>query len=305
MTVVLYSHALMLACTRPHARVVLPSLALRTSHPPLACMATKDEAAGQSIASYPSIFTAEDLSTAASELFGDGFLIIDGAINDAWAKQLSTAMDVLDDGFMLKAEENQGRDDFTRFVDEPSAMLPVQSAMQLLKGFGEALQPAYAAARAEGDWETILAGGKRAVPRTPATDERLLTAAPVAQLASYGPGGKYCVHSDNSRVEPGGPRRNERALTAIIYCTPSDWSEKDEGWLRIWKDSDEVDCNVEGPAELGSRLRADNAPHKDILPLSGRIVIFRSTLLHEVVPSKTRARRAITQWFFAPCENEA
>lgn len=33
---------------------------------------------------------------------------------------------------------------------------------------------------------------------------------------------------------------------------------------------------------------------------AGRVVLFRSTLLHQVCPSTTRPRRAITVWFFCP-----
>ena len=43
-------------------------------------------------------------------------------------------------------------------------------------------------------------------------------------------------------------------------------------------------------------------PPLDVAPEGGRVVIFRSSLLHEVKASAKRKRRAITQWLFAPCE---
>ena len=50
-------------------------------------------------------------------------------------------MRVIDDGYMLRPEdENMGRDDAIRFVDERSAMLPVAAAMRRLKAIGDALQ---------------------------------------------------------------------------------------------------------------------------------------------------------------------
>jgi len=271
-----------------------------------------DEAAGLSTEGYPAnpadvILSDDDLvGRVADDLFQNGFVIIDDAFEESEAKLLDRAMSILDDGVMLKGEDgNDGRDDSIRFVDERSAMVPIKQVMQRLIGLAEALQPSYVAALEDGSWETIVAEGHTAEPRPPATVERRLTAAPVAQLASYGPGGVYCVHSDNSRTAEDGPRRNERAMTAIVYCTPFDWTEEDEGWLRIWKDSDEVDCNVDGPAELGERLRKEGAPYEDILPLPGRVVVFRSALLHEVLPSKDRQRRAITQWFFAPTATDS
>ena len=63
------------------------------------------------------------------------------------AEMLAMAMDLLDDGTMLRADEsNTGRDDIVRWVDESSAMLPIEAAMQRLKGFGAALQEPYAQA---------------------------------------------------------------------------------------------------------------------------------------------------------------
>ena len=296
------------------ARCAAPSALATTAT--LDHRAVEDEE--QSTAGFAGDVVLETLEV--ESLFKEGYVVLDGALTEEEVGTLELALRVIDDGYMLQPEEQMGRDDAIRFVDEKSAMLPVAAAMQRLKAIGEALQPAYAKARNDGGgsrassaWTapwTRTGGAPEALePREPATSERLLTASTMVQLASYGADGVYCVHSDNSRDEAG-RRRNERALTAILYANPSDWSEQEDGGcLRIWKDSDEVDCNSssnsvddedENPASLGERLRAEGASYVDIAPLQGRCVVFRSTLLHEVLPTKRRPRRAVTQWFYAP-----
>lgn len=239
------------------------------------------------------------------ELFSNGFVVVDGAFSDEEVGMVEMAMDLLDDGYMLQPEQQAGRDDAIRFVDEAAAMLPIANAMRRLKGFGESLQSRYATVRGDGGGNSPWTAhwnspGEVLEPREPATPSRLLTAAQEVQLAAYATDGGYCVHSDNSRDEDG-KRRNERALTCIVYATAADWTaDGDGGCLRIWPNSDEVDCNTSGPDALGEQLRAEGAPHVDIVPVLGRVVIFRSTLLHEVLPTKSRKRRAITQWFYSP-----
>lgn len=304
---------------------LMPRVPARCAAPSaLATTATLDHRAvedeEQSTAGFAGDVVLETLEV--ESLFKEGYVVLDGALTEEEAGTLELALRVIDDGYMLQPEEQMGRDDAIRFVDEKSAMLPVAATMQRLKAIGEALQPAYAKARNDGGgstasspwtapWTRIGGAPEALEPREPATSERLLTASTMVQLASYGADGVYCVHSDNSRDEAG-RRRNERALTAILYANPSDWSEQEDGGcLRIWKDSDEVDCNSssnsvdgddedENPASLGERLRAEGASYVDIAPLQGRCVVFRSTLLHEVLPTKRRPRRAVTQWFYAP-----
>ena len=270
---------------------------------PYACV-SPDVSAGECMSAY----TEHSFPSAAVEnLFTLGYAVLDDAFTTEESDTLEMAMRLIDDGIMLQEEAQDGRDDAIRFVDEQSAMLPIQDAMRKLKGYGESLQSSYTIARAKEDsawsapWTSKPGSGtiEQLTPRLPATSMRLLTAAPVAQLASYPPGGVYCVHSDNSRDETG-KRRNERALTAILYANPSDWSDDDGGHLRIWTNTDEVDCNVGDPSTLGETLRATSAACVDVLPLPGRVVFFRSSLAHEVCPSVLRPRRAITQWFFAP-----
>ena len=251
--------------------------------------------------------------SATAHLINHGYVVLDDAFDREEASMLELAMRLIDDGITLAPAEaaGSGRDDAIRFVDAKSAMLPVAGAILRLKSCAEALQGAYAAARAEkcgsawaAPWTACDPSADDGLqPKLPATRTRWLVAAPEAQLGSYQPSGVYCVHSDNSRDEAG-RRRNERALTMIVYANPGDWSEHlDGGCLRIYTDTDEVDCNVGEPAALGDVLSA--APHIDVLPLAGRVVIFRSTLLHEVRGTLRRPRRAITQWFYAPYVSSA
>lgn len=243
------------------------------------------------------------------DLFRQGYVVLDNAFDPSESGKLELAVRILDEcGMLSESDAATGRDDSIHFVHERSAMLPVAAAIQRLKGYAETLQVPYAIARAEGGaspwaapWTRTRESGfaEQLEARLPATKSRMLTSTPLAQIASYAVAGTYCVHSDNSRSE-NGQRRNNRILTAVAYATPPDWSEKDGGNLRIWTGTDEIDCNVDDPEELINQLRLAGSPHIDIAPLSGRVVIFRSTLLHELRASWLRPRRAVTQWFCAP-----
>ncbi|NOS92565.1 MAG: 2OG-Fe(II) oxygenase [Cyclobacteriaceae bacterium] len=77
----------------------------------------------------------------------------------------------------------------------------------------------------------------------------------------------YKRHLDQFKKE------DHRKLSVICYLN-SDWKESDGGQLRIY---------------IGNET-------KDVLPLAGRLVCFRSDLLeHEVLPA-TRERLSITGW---------
>ncbi|MBI3218867.1 MAG: 2OG-Fe(II) oxygenase [Bacteroidetes bacterium] len=83
----------------------------------------------------------------------------------------------------------------------------------------------------------------------------------------YPVGTFYKRHLDQFKKE------DHRKLSVICYLN-SDWQESDGGLLRIY---------------LGNET-------KDVLPLAGRLVCFRSDLLeHEVLPA-TRERLSITGW---------
>lgn len=77
----------------------------------------------------------------------------------------------------------------------------------------------------------------------------------------------YKRHLDQFKKE------DHRKLSVICYLN-SDWKESDGGQLRIYLENET----------------------KDVLPLAGRLVCFRSDLLeHEVLPA-TRERLSITGW---------
>lgn len=84
--------------------------------------------------------------------------------------------------------------------------------------------------------------------------------------------------------------------------------------MKFFAGSDEVDLTTmpmnKGTTTLvreslkakldGSEPDEDSSYFVDIMPLAGRVVLFRSTLLHQVCPSTRRDRRAVTVWFYCP-----
>lgn len=87
-------------------------------------------------------------------------------------------------------------------------------------------------------------------------------------LAHYSQGGKYVRHSDVSPLVP------HRRVTVIIYLNET-WREHHGGELRLHG------VSLQQPL--------------DILPLSGRLVLFRSEMEHEVMVTH-RPRWALTAW---------
>ena len=80
-----------------------------------------------------------------------------------------------------------------------------------------------------------------------------------------------------------------RMLTMIFYLNPT-WSEADKGQLRLYL----------GPGARAVVFRPKGSkldlPYVEIPPTLGRLVIFRSTMLHEVLPCEGDLRLAVTQW---------
>lgn len=102
-------------------------------------------------------------------------------------------------------------------------------------------------------------------------------------LACYpGAGTGYVRHRDASPEHPG------RRVTAIYYLNP-DWVDADGGQLRIW------------PNDAGG----DDIEHATLIsPLCDRLLLFTSTLEHEVTPS-FNTRFALTSWFYNRSEMQA
>eukprot|EP00698_Gefionella_okellyi_P009886 TRINITY_DN2537_c0_g1_i2.p1 TRINITY_DN2537_c0_g1~~TRINITY_DN2537_c0_g1_i2.p1 ORF type:complete len:242 (-),score=45.48 TRINITY_DN2537_c0_g1_i2:56-781(-) len=90
-----------------------------------------------------------------------------------------------------------------------------------------------------------------------------------------GNGARYVRHSDVSELAP------TRRITAILYLNEN-WTPACGGALHIDSLQD---------------VRFEVAPH------SGRVVFFKSELMHEVRPA-FRERAALTGWFYAPNPQE-
>lgn len=86
---------------------------------------------------------------------------------------------------------------------------------------------------------------------------------------------------------------NARELTAIVYFNP-DWVEADGGCLRCHVGTDAAD-------DTGETATVQ----RDIEPVAGRLVVFRSReLLHEVRPTWGR-RVAMSLWMLKPALAQA
>lgn len=84
----------------------------------------------------------------------------------------------------------------------------------------------------------------------------------------YPSGTRYMPHVDRHQ-------RNSARVVSFVFYLNEEWKESDGGQLRIY--------NEEGS-------------HTDVLPSAGRLAIFLSEKLHEVLITN-RDRRSITGWF--------
>jgi len=104
------------------------------------------------------------------------------------------------------------------------------------------------------------------------------------QLARYSNGARYVRHSDVS------PQTPDRRLTCIYYMNP-DWKKQDGGELRLYL-----------PEGRGGVQGCTNAC--DVAPLMDRLLLFRSEIEHEVLPSQA-PRQALSGWIYSPCSIES
>ncbi|OZG75272.1 hypothetical protein BTA51_02495 [Hahella sp. CCB-MM4] len=103
-----------------------------------------------------------------------------------------------------------------------------------------------------------------------------------AHYALYKPGAFYKRHIDN--FDGSSPRM----VTFTYYLNP-DWAEEDGGALRMYTSARQQDADVMPSAAV-------QAGHLDILPESGRLVLFMSQVFpHEVMPTY-RDRWSIAGW---------
>lgn len=89
-----------------------------------------------------------------------------------------------------------------------------------------------------------------------------------AHYAVYPPGARYARHLDQ-------PHQLEARVISAVYYLNADWREADGGALRLY---------------------LDDGSHRDVLPHTGRMVLFLSARFeHEVLPA-TRERMSIACW---------
>jgi len=97
-----------------------------------------------------------------------------------------------------------------------------------------------------------------------------------SHLAIYPPGAVYRRHLDQFATGP-----QTRQLSLILYLNDG-WLSSNGGALRLY---------------LGDDSGSDTDRHVDVLPTSGRLVLFQSSRFwHEVLPSN-RPRVSLAGWF--------
>ena len=96
---------------------------------------------------------------------------------------------------------------------------------------------------------------------------------------------------------------NDRAVTLIIYLNDAaEWGPNGidgGGELRIHQTAQQCDDEaLFGSGWQGGRDGGGAAgPYVDVMPLAGRVALFRSELLHEVLPTcDGRLRLALSMW---------
>ncbi|HSI29204.1 MAG: 2OG-Fe(II) oxygenase [Methylophilus sp.] len=93
----------------------------------------------------------------------------------------------------------------------------------------------------------------------------------------------YATHIDQFHQHSPGPAPGSRALTLIIYLN-EDWPKEAGGELRLY-------------TAQHAAPPLPEAPHIDIAPIGGRLVLFLSDRFwHAVLPAK-QARMSVTGWF--------
>lgn len=121
---------------------------------------------------------------------------------------------------------------------------------------------------------------------------------PTFQLGLYpGSGARYCRHAD--RHPRSAPRRR---VSAVLYLQQPGWRPEDGGQLVVYDQAHPPEAALaHGEAALASGLDA-GLPGTVVPPLGGRLVVFDSRLVHEVLPAQME-RVAIACWF--TCSEEA
>ena len=96
-------------------------------------------------------------------------------------------------------------------------------------------------------------------------------------LMTYPVGSKFMRHVDE---DPALYEPVRNSISFLIYLTPDDWSAEDGGALQLYERGD----------------AADESPPRQVLPKAGTLVVYDSTIEHEVLPTR-RVRHLISGRF--------
>jgi len=110
-------------------------------------------------------------------------------------------------------------------------------------------------------------------------------------FARYEPGKGYARHVDQHRGS------GARKVSLVLYLN-EEWKADEGGELCLYAPEDETAQSQRSSPEVGeAQAAADDMVLTKVLPLAGRLAIFRSDLIpHEVLPA-TRVRWSLTGWF--------
>ena len=116
-------------------------------------------------------------------------------------------------------------------------------------------------------------------------------------LARYDSGYGYSRHLDQHRNSP------HRKISAVLYLN-DDWNAEDGGELCLYETTPDAEVQHDDTAQATLETQAQTTKTgtplervTKLLPLPGRLVVFRSdTIWHEVLPTR-RTRWSLTGWF--------
>lgn len=188
-------------------------------------------------------------------------------------------------------------------ADEPEAGAPKLGLLRVpegamfaaYQGMGAAYRPHRDNARRD--------GGALAEQRGCAADRR--GSVDEAAASAAGEGVVSSVGESRPPLSPTPPSQwlNDRSVTLIIYLNdPQEWGDGDDavgGELRLHPTARQCDDDaLFGSGWQGGRDGGGVAgPVVDVLPHAGRVVLFRSELLHEVLSTHDgRLRLALSMW---------
>ncbi len=213
---------------------------------------------------------------------GPGYVVVDGVLGQETARRAARAAAAARTQLQ---RARVGRGDARRLSDErtdEAAFLDERSQHPDVQVLCHALRKLRSSLCRGGAWDDKAA------------ELRLDATTTSTQLARYQPGGRYRRHADALSDDDARQRdalrgkplltRNRR-ITAVYYLNEN-WNREDGGALRIYADTWTPDAQA-----------------FDVLPRLDRLVLFRSTLQHEVLVTR-RERLALTQWWYGRIDDD-